>query len=131
MRKLVFLASLAGLSLADPASARLITFDGLPNDLFGHLSGSRIRMTVSIGRLIYVLRGRRGLPLSFWLPELRRERAGDRGLQRNGQRAALPVNFSRRMPFELDSFYLAAAWRDELEVTVTGELCSCPPPKRA
>ena len=33
-----------------------------------------------------------------------------------------PVNFSRRMPFELDSFYLAAAWRDQLQVKVTGEL---------
>ena len=42
----------------------------------------------------------------------------------NGE--ALPVNFSRRMPFELDSFDLAAAWRNELEVTVTGELCSPP-----
>jgi hypothetical protein len=30
--------------------------------------------------------------------------------------------FSRRMPFELDSFYLAAAWRDGLEVTMTGKL---------
>ncbi len=32
MRKLVFLASFAGLSLADPASARLITFDDLPDN---------------------------------------------------------------------------------------------------
>ena len=37
-----------------------------------------------------------------------------------------PVNFSRRIQFELGSFYLAAAWRDGLEVTVTGELCSSP-----
>ena len=44
---------------------------------------------------------------------------------RNGA-APPPVNFSRRTPFELDSFYLAAAWRDGLEVAVTGELCSPP-----
>lgn len=32
MRKLVFLASFPGLSLADPASAGLITFDDLPDN---------------------------------------------------------------------------------------------------
>jgi len=119
MRKLVFLASFAGLSLADPASARLITFDDLPdNSVYQGIPNPSAGFDWS-PHFWYLDAADYPYPSGYQNGVVS---APNVAFNENG----LPVSFSRRpsMPFELDSFYLAAAWRDGLEVTVTGELCS-------
>jgi hypothetical protein len=129
MRKLVFLASFAGLALADPASARLIDFNNLPipdgspyapiPNPYAGLDWSPHFMYLEGGARYLYPGGYQNFDVSA--PTI----VAFNGGGRNGAPPP-PVNFSRRIPFELDSFYLAAAWRDGLEVTVTGELCSPP-----
>jgi hypothetical protein len=115
MIKLAFLASFAAMSLAGSASARLITFDDLanvtvyqniPNPYEGFDWSSHFR---------YLNGADYPYPSGYQNGVVSPQNVA---FNANG----LPVNFSRRMPFELDSFYLAAAWRDGLEVTVTGKL---------
>jgi hypothetical protein len=115
MRKLAFLASFAALSLAGPASAKLITFDDLanvnvyqniPNPYDGFDWSSHFR---------YLNGADYPYPSGYQNGVVS---ASNVAFNAKG----LPVNFSRRMPFELDSFDLTAAWRNGLEVTVTGYL---------
>jgi hypothetical protein len=123
--KLVFRASFAVLSLADPASARLITFDDLPNNsLRQRIPNPYDGFDWSAH--FYYLDG-----TDFPYPSgYQNGVVSPRNVAFNagGSNGALPppVNFSRRQPFELDSLYLASAWRDGLQVTVTGEMCSSP-----
>ena len=132
MRKLVFLASFAGLSLADPASAtiiKLINFDDLPipdSAPYAHIPNPYAGFDWS-PHFMYLEGGAGYLyPGGYQNFDVSAPtNVAFNGGGRNGA-APPPVNFSRRMPFELDSFDLAAAWRDGLEVTVTGELCSPP-----
>ncbi len=130
MRELVFLASFAGLCLADPASARVINFDDLPtpnNSPYAHipnpysgLDWSPHFMYLEGGAgYLYPTGGYYNFDVSAPM------NVAFNGGGRNGAPPP-PVNFSRRIPFGLDSFDLAAAWRNGLEVTVTGELCSPP-----
>ncbi len=117
MRSLVFLASFAGLCLADPASATLITFDDLPdtslynripNPYDGFDWSSHFRYLDGAKYPSYYHSGYRHGVVS----------APNVAFNGGGR----SVNFSSGMPFELDSFYLTAAWRRGLKVTVTGEL---------
>jgi PEP-CTERM motif len=132
MRKLVFLAFFAGLSLADPASAtiiKLINFDDLPvpdSAPYAHIPNPWAGFDWS-PHFMYLEGGAGYLyPGGYQNFDLSAPtNVAFNGGGRNGAPPP-PVNFSRRMPFELDSFDLAAAWRDGLEVTVTGELCSPP-----
>jgi hypothetical protein len=119
MRKLAFLASFAGLCLADPASARLIKFDRLPdNSIYQQLPNPYDGFDWS-PHFWYLDGAAYPYPSGYQSGVVSPPNVA---FNKNG----LPVNFSRRMPFELDSFDLTAAWRDGLEVTVTGELCSSP-----
>ena len=115
MRKLGFLASFAALSLADPASARLITFDDLPDISPYHRIPNPYDGFDWSAHFRY-LDGADYLYPSGYQSGV----VSPPNVAFNGD--GLPVSFSRRIPFELDSFYLTAAWRMGLEVTVTGEL---------
>ena len=122
MIKLVFLASFAGLCLADTASATLITFDDLPdNSVYQRIPNPYAGFDWS-PHFWYLDGADYPYPSGYQNGVVSPPNVA---FNENG----LPVSFSRRpsMPFELDSFYLAAAWRDGLEVTVTGELCSPAP----
>jgi hypothetical protein len=129
MRKLVFLACVAGLCLADPVSAKMINFDDLTipnNTLYPRIPNPYAGFDWS-AHFLYLDAGNYLFPSgyqNFVGPNLGLNVAFNGG----GSKGAPPppVNFSRRTPFELDSFYLAAAWRDGLQVAVTGELCSPP-----
>ncbi len=118
MRKLAFLASFAGLSLADPASARLITFDDLPNNsLYQRIPNPYAGFDWS-PHFLYLNGADYIYPFGYQNGVVSAPNVAFNGGGR-------PVNFSSHVPFEpfeLDSFNLTAAWRDELEVTVTGEL---------
>lgn len=123
MRKLVFLASFAGLSLAGPASATLITFDNLPiNPSFQRIPNPYDGFDWS-PHFMYLNGADYLYPSGYQNGVVSKKNVAFNGGGSNGEPPP-PVNFSRRAPFELDSFYLAAAWRNGLEVTVTGELCS-------
>ena len=128
MREWVFLASFAGLCLADPASARVINFDDLPipnNSLYPRIPNPYAGFDWS-PHFRYLDAADYLYPSgyqNFVGPNLGPNVAFNGGGTKG---ETPPVNFSSRMPFELDSFYLAAAWRDGLEVTVTGEMCSPP-----
>jgi hypothetical protein len=115
MRKLVLLASLAGLSLAHPASATLITFDDLAdNSVYQRIPNPYAGFDWS-PHFLYKDGATELLPSGYQNGVVSASNVAFNGDGR-------PVNFSRRMPFELDTFYLTAAWRDGLQVTVTGEL---------
>jgi hypothetical protein len=114
-RILAFLASVAGLSLADPASAGVITFDDLPDtSLYNHIPNPYAGFDWS-PHFLYLDGADYPYPSGYQTGVVSGPNVA---FNENG----LPANFSRRMPFELDSFYLTAAWRDGLEVTVTGYL---------
>jgi hypothetical protein len=115
MRSLAFLAYVAGLSLAGPASARLITFDDLPtNSRYEHIPNPYGGFDWS-HHFLYMDGADYPYPSGYQSGVVTPPNVAFNGDGR-------PVFFSSRMPFELDSFYLTAAWRDGLEVTVTGEL---------
>ncbi len=117
MRRLAFLASFAGLCLADPASATLITFDDLPDTSLYH----RILNPYDgfdWSSHFWYLNGA-DYP-SYYHSGYKHGVVSAPNVAFNG--GGRSVNFSSGMPFELDSFYLAAAWRRGLKVTVTGEL---------
>ncbi len=121
MRRLVFLASFAGLCLADPASARLITFGDLPtNSSYQRIPNPYDGFDWS-AHFFYLDAADYPYPSGYQNGVVSPPNVAFNGGGSNGE-APPPVNFSRRAPFELDTFYLAAAWRDGLEVTVTGEL---------
>jgi hypothetical protein len=115
MIKLAFLASFTGLSLADPALARMITFDNLPDtsphnripNLYDGFDWSPHFLYLNGADYLYPSGYRRGV-------------VSAPNVAFNG--GGRSVSFSSSMPFELDSFYLTAAWRKGLKVTVTGEL---------
>jgi hypothetical protein len=114
-RILVILASVAGLSLADPASARVVTFDDLPdNSLYNRFLNPYAGFDWS-SNFRYMSGADYPYPSGYQSGVVS---APNVAFNANGKQ----VSFSRRMPFELDSFDLTAAWRDGLEVTVTGYL---------
>jgi hypothetical protein len=124
---LAFLASFAGLCLADPASAKLINFDNLPlpsNSPYGQVPNPYAGFDWS-PHFRYVDGADYPYPSGYQNGVVSAQNVAFNGGGLNGLPPP-PVNFSRRTPFELDSFYLAAAWRDGLQVTVTGEMCSPP-----
>jgi hypothetical protein len=112
---LAFLAFVAGLALADPASARVITFDDVPNNsLYNHVPNPYAGFDWSPHFL--VVDGKNyPYPSGYQSGVVSKANVA---FNADGK----PVFFSRRMPFELDSFYLTAAWRDGLQVTVIGRL---------
>ncbi len=123
MRRLVFLASFAGLCLADTASATLITFDDLPdNSVYQRIPNPYAGFDWS-PHFLYLNGADYIYPSGYKNGVVSKKNVAFNGGGSNGEPPP-PVNFSRRLPFELDSFDLAAAWRDGLEVTVTGERCS-------
>jgi hypothetical protein len=112
MRILAFPMFFAALALAGPASARLITFDSL--------HGSDEKIPDGWGGLhwstdFYYLNGA-SEPGSGY----------DNGVVSPPNVAinayGATVSFGRRAPFELVGFDLTAAWRDGLNVKVTGKL---------
>jgi hypothetical protein len=109
---LVFLVFFAALALAGPASARLITFD--------NLQGSDVKIPDGWGGFhwsndFYYLNGA-SEPGSGY----------DNGVVSPPNVAinayGATVSFGRLEPFELVGFDLTAAWRDGLNVRVTGKL---------
>ena len=115
MRKLVFLASFAGLSIADPASATRITFDDLPDtSLYNPIPNSYDGLDWS-ARFMYLDGADYLYPSGYQNGVVSAPNVAFNGGGR-------PVDFSSATPFELDSFYLTAAWRRGLKVTVIGEL---------
>ncbi len=117
MRKVVFLASLAALALSGPASARLVAFDlikgtglnGLPIpngwasfDWSGNFDSLNGTLWPSTGSGSGYHNGIVSPP----------------NVAYNGFGG--DVSFRRSTPFELVSFYLTGAWKNGLEVTVTG-----------
>ena len=123
MRKLVFLASLVGLSLADPASAKVITFDDLPNDFAPQRIPDPYDGFDWSAHFFYLDGTDYPYPSGYQTGVASAPNVAFNAGGSNGQPPP-SVNFSRRAPFELDSFDLTAAWRDGLEVKVTGEQCS-------
>jgi hypothetical protein len=114
-RILALLAPVAGLTLADPASAKVITFDDLPdNSLYNHIPNPYDGFDWS-AHFLYVDGADYPYPSGYQTGVVSAPNVAFNGDGRQ-------VSFSRRTPFELDSFYLTAAWRDGLEVTVTGYL---------
>jgi hypothetical protein len=112
MRNLAVVASLAAVALVNSAMAELLTFDHLPRT-----SGSQLPS---------------GLGEFEWSADFDYVTGAFLGGgYANG--VVSPPNvaynafggnaaFGRSMPFELDSFYLTAAWRTGLNVTVIGKL---------
>jgi hypothetical protein len=114
MKKLAFLASFTALAVVGPASAELIHFDRIPNPLQldeGHIPKGW---------------GSFDWSSKFWWTNSVTD--PDTGYQYgivSPPNAAFNadganVSFRRNTPFELVSFYLTAAWRNGLEVTVNG-----------
>jgi hypothetical protein len=112
VKKLLLPAFLAALAAADPVAARLVTFDLIPDN--GTLGGP-------------IPQGWASFTWSSnfsWVNGA----AGGGGYQAgmvsapnvavNGNAAA--SSFRRNTPFQLVSFYLTSAWKNGLEVTVTG-----------
>ena len=112
MRKLAFLASFLALVLASPASPRLVTFD-LIKCCFGQ--GEIPNGWVSFDWSSH-----------FWFRN--HVTSPDSGYQYGTvsppnvafNADGADVSFRRNTPFELVSFYLTGAWRNGLEVAVTG-----------
>jgi hypothetical protein len=113
MRKSAFLATFAALALAGPASARLVTFDQINS------AGTGIQIPTGWASFDW--------SSDFWV--LNSADAPPGGGYENGTVSppnvaynlyGRDVNFKRKTPFELVSFYLTAAYKNGLEVTVTG-----------
>jgi hypothetical protein len=113
VRRLALLASIAGLAVAAPASAELIHFDRIEEP-----SGSRIP---------------EGWGSLHWSSDFRWLNADAKEGTETGYQFGMvsppgvafnadgaDVSFRRKTPFELVSFYLTGAWRNGLEVAVTG-----------
>jgi len=111
MRKMVFLATLAAVALAGPASARLVTFDLIKG------TGEEPIPT-----------GWASFDWSANFDWLNSSAEGDTGYQYGTvsppnvayNAYGANVSFRRNTPFELVSFDLTGAWNNGLEVTVTG-----------
>ncbi len=110
----IFPACFVALSLASPASAGLITFDNIR-----HANGFS-EDAIPTGWAGFDWSSR------FWWTDS--QTAPDTGYQFGivsapnvvFNAAGAKVSFRRKTLFELDSFYLTAAWRNGLEVEVTG-----------
>jgi hypothetical protein len=118
---LAFLASFAGLCLANPAAAKLITFHDLPDSSpYQRIPNPYDGFDWS-PHFLYLDGVDYLYPSGYQTSVVTPPNVAFNGGGSNGAPPP-PVNFSRRAPFELDSFYLTAAWRNGLEVTVTGKL---------
>ena len=110
MRKMVFLATLAAFALAGPASARLVTFDlikaggEIPTG-WASFDWSANFDWLNAAKYTPVSGYQYGMVSS---PNVAYNGYGDN------------VSFRRNTPFEIVSFDLTGAWRNGLEVTVTG-----------
>ena len=115
MKKLAFLASIAALAVAGPASAELIHFDRIPSQ--GTPNGA---IPEGWGSL-------------YWSSDFRWVNAAAKAGTETGYQFGMvtppnvafnadgaDVSFRRKTPFELVSFYLTGAWRNGLEVAVSG-----------
>jgi hypothetical protein len=109
--KVAFLASVAAFALAGPASAELLTFDSLPGD------GSLI--PAGYGGLVWSnfddLNATFGPPSGYINGLVSPPNVAFNGF-------GSPASFTSVETFELNSFYLTAAFNDGLNVTVTGLL---------
>ncbi len=112
MRKMVFLAALATFALAGPASARLVTFD-LIKGTGGEVPTGWASFDWS-ANFDWLNSAKYGIPGTGYqygtvsAPNVAYNGYGDN------------VSFRRNTPFVLVSFDLTGAWRNGLEVTVTG-----------
>ena len=109
MRKLAFLASLAALALACPASAKLISFDQLPGS-DNKIPDGWAGLHWSTDFFYLDGSGTRFEPGVVSAPNVAFNRHGD------------TVSFGRKTPFELDSMYITAVYRNGLNIRFTGKL---------
>jgi PEP-CTERM motif len=113
MKILAYLLSLAVLSFADHASARVINFDNLSGENLipkGYSGLHWSKQFFYIDGLTYPIAGT-GYTNGVVSPP---------NVAFNG--SGLNVSFGRKTAFELDSFDITSAWRNGMSVTVTGEL---------